>query len=68
MSTTPTVAATLTLTDAAKYLGISKVTFYRDVAPTAPFVRTLTGHRRYRPADLDRWISERVEVPPPEES
>lgn len=63
MSTAPTVPATLTLTDAAKYLGISKVTFYRDVAPTASFVRTLTGHRRYRPADLEAWLESRVEAP-----
>jgi hypothetical protein len=63
MSAAPTIPATLTLTDAAKYLGISKVVFYRDVAPTAPFIRTITGRPRYRPADLDKWLEEHTEVP-----
>ena len=63
MSAAASIPATLTLTAAAKYLGVSKAVFYRDVAPTAPFVRTITGRARYRPADLDKWLEEHTEVP-----
>lgn len=64
MTATTTPPAFWSLQETAAYLGIPEATLHQlNYKGTGPRSYKIGRHRKYRPADVDRWCEERASEP-----